>query len=402
MSASQELYSRACTRFPGGASRTTLAGGRPVRYAARGEGWRIVDVDGRELIDLHGDYSALVHGNAFPPVVAAARAALEHGSAFGTPTAAEVELADRLARRLGWAERWRFTGSGSEAVMAAARAARAVTGREKLLRFAGCYHGGWDALAAPGEEGVPAAVAEQVLTLPLGDGDGDGGGDGGGGGEALEAAFAAHGHEIACVLLDLMPNRAGLIPVSRELALLVRSLTRAHGAALILDEVITLRMAVGGMQAQYGIEGDMVTLGKLVGGGLPAGALGGRPEWLDVFDPARGADALPLAGTFAANPVSMRAGLAALQALDGAAIERIGALGARLRAGLSALGYEVGGDGSLCKLRSPEPKALWSRLYEHGVLIAADGLMSISTAMDEVVVDRALDAFAASRSSWGR
>lgn len=380
-SRSNELYGRAARRFPGGASRTTLAGGAPARYAAQGDGWRIVDVDGHELIDLHGDYSALVHGNAYGPVVAAARAALEHGSAFGMPTAAEVDLADALAERVGSAERWRFTGSGSDAVMAAVRAARAVSGRERVVRFAGCYHGGWDALAQPGERGVPRDVSDQTLTLPLGEAG------------AFEQALVEHDGQIACVLLDLMPNRAGLSAVEPAFAEVVRERTLAHGVALILDEVITFRLAPGGMQQRYGIEGDMVTLGKLIGGGLPVGALGGRSGWMDVFDPGR-ADAVALAGTFAANPVSMRAGLAALQALDGATIERIGALGTRLREGLIALGYEVAGEGSLCKLRSPEPKRLWSRLYEQGVLIAADGLMSISTVMDERVVDRVLRSFA--------
>lgn len=379
---SERLYRRASARFPGGASRTTLAAGTPVRYAARGEGWRVFDVDGHELIDLHGDYSALVHGNAFPPVVAAARAALEQGSAFGMPTAAELQLADCLAERFGWAQRWRFIGSGSEAVMAAARAARAATGRAKLVRFAGSYHGGWDALAAPGEGGVPQAVCEQVLTLPAGEE------------AAFERALERHGEQLAGVLLDLMPNRAGLAPAERGFARLVRERTRERGIALIVDEVISFRLAGGGMQELYGIEGDLVTLGKLVGGGLPVGALGGRPEWLDVFDPERAG--VPLAGTFAANPVSMAAGLAALQALDAAAIARIGALGEQLRAGLRALGYEVGGAGSLCKLRAPaDTRALWSRLYERGVLIAADGLISVATVMDEAVIERALAAFAA-------
>jgi glutamate-1-semialdehyde 2,1-aminomutase len=182
---------------------------------------------------------------------------------------------------------------------------------------------------------------------------------------------------------------------------MVRERTLAHGIALILDEVITFRLAPGGMGQRYGIEGDMVTLGKLIGGGLPVGALGGRPGWMDVFDPS-GEGAVALAGTFAANPVSMRAGLAALEALDGAAIARIDALGARLREGLIALGYEVAGEGSLCKLLSPEPKRLWSRLYEQGVLIAADGLMSISTVMDERVVDRALRAFAVLATARGQ
>ncbi|HEY2632775.1 MAG TPA: aminotransferase class III-fold pyridoxal phosphate-dependent enzyme [Solirubrobacteraceae bacterium] len=380
-SPTRALYERARKRFPGGSSRTTLSslGGPP--YALRGEGWKMVDVDGRELIDLHGDYSALVHGNTFAPVVQAARAALESGSAFGLPTPAEVELAECLAERVGWAERWRFTGSGSEAVMAAVRAARAASGRDMVVRFAECYHGGWDALSQPGAGGVPGRVRQDVLTMTLGDGNG------------LLNALDRHEGEIACVLLDLMPNRAGLHPVEVEFAKLVRDKTRSRGIALIVDEVITFRMARGGMQELYGIEGDIVTLGKLIGGGLPVGALGGRAEWMDVFDPSK-AGAVALAGTFAANPVSMRAGLAALDAFGPAQIERIGGLGERLRRGLEAQGYEVSGSGSLCKLHSDDLKAQWWRLYEQGVLIAADGLMSVSTAMDGAVVDRALQAFA--------
>jgi glutamate-1-semialdehyde 2,1-aminomutase len=377
---SLELYERARRRFPGGSSRTTLWVAPCPPYAYQGEGWRVRDVDGHDLIDLHGDYSALVHGNAFAPVTDAARAALERGSAFGLPTAAEVSLAECLAARVGWAERWRFTGSGTEAVMAAVRAARAVTGRDGVMRFADCYHGGWDALAAPGARGVPGGVARDVLTLPLGDS------------EAFLRALEEHERRLACVLLDPMPNRAGLRPVERSFAQLVREQTRARGVALIVDEVITFRMAEGGMQTLYGIEGDIVTLGKLIGGGLPVGALGGRAAWMDVFDPSR-PDSVALAGTFAANPVSMSAGLAALGALDADAIERIGRLGGLLREGLARLGYEVTGEGSLCKLHAPDLPALWHRLYEEGVLIAADGLACVSTAMDEAVVESALELF---------
>jgi glutamate-1-semialdehyde 2,1-aminomutase len=375
------LYERARRRFPGGSSRTTLWVEPHPPYALTGEGWRVRDVDGHELIDLHGDYSALVHGNAFAPVVAAARRAIEGGSAFGLPTAAEVELAECLAARMQWAERWRFTGSGTEAVMAAVRAARAVTGRDRVVRFAGCYHGGWDALAQPEARGVPASVRNEVVTLPLGDA------------EALVQALDEQEGRVACVLLDLMPNRAGLRAVGRAFAELVREQTGRRGIGLILDEVITFRMAPGGMQSMYGIEGDIVTLGKLIGGGLPVGALGGRAEWLDVFDPSR-SEGVALAGTFAANPVSMGAGLAAVQALDLGQIERIGALGERLRRGLERLGYDVSGAGSLCKLHAPELPRLWRRLYDGGVLIAVDGLMCVSTAMHDETVDRALEIFA--------
>ncbi|MGA9284775.1 MAG: aminotransferase class III-fold pyridoxal phosphate-dependent enzyme [Solirubrobacteraceae bacterium] len=376
----RDLYERARLRFPGGSSRTTLASVLPPPYAMRGAGAIVVDADGHETIDLHGDYSALIHGNAYAPVLAAARAALEEGSAFGLPTAAEVDLADCLAARIGWAERWRFTGSGSEAVMAAVRGARAASGREKVVRFADCYHGGWDALAKPGARGVPEGVRREVLTLPFADP------------SALVEAMDEHDGQVACVLLDLMPNRAGLRPLQPSFAQLVRSQTRKRGVALIVDEVITFRMAPGGMQELCGIEADIVTLGKLIGGGLPVGALGGRSEWMDVFDPSL-PDGVALAGTFAANPVSMRAGLAALQDLDVSAIERIGVLGERLRHGLASMGYEVTGAGSLCKLHFTDLPDLWRRLYGEGVLIAADGLVSVSTAMDEALIDHALELF---------
>jgi glutamate-1-semialdehyde 2,1-aminomutase len=376
----EDLYERARALFPGGSSRTTLFVAPHPPYASHGEGWRLTDTDGRELIDLHCDFSALVHGHAFAPALEAASAALARGSAFGLPSAAEVELAEHLAQRIGWASRVRFTGSGTEAVMAAVRAARAATGRELVVRFEHCYHGGWDALAQPGARGVPACASRSAPALPLGDAG------------ALCDLLDAHPGEVACVLLDLMPNRAGLHRLERSFVELVREQTRERGIALILDEVITFRMATGGMQELYGIEGDIVTLGKSIGGGLPVGALAGRPELMDVFDP-HNPSAVGLAGTFSANPVSMRAGLAALRALDAAEIERIGALGERLRAGLRERGYTVAGAGSLAKLHAPDMTALWRSAYRCGVLIGADGLMSVCTPMGEQTIDSALLAF---------
>jgi glutamate-1-semialdehyde 2,1-aminomutase len=374
------LYERARRRLPGGNSRSTVFVAPHPPYALRGDGWRVWDVDGHELIDLQCNYASLVHGHAFEPAVRAATQALAEGSAFGLPTAAEVELAERLGERLRWTERWRFAGSGSEAVMMAVRAARASTGRDGLLRFEGCYHGSWDAVVGAGASGVPAGAQRDVLTVPVGDE------------HALLTALEEHGERLACVLLDLMPNRAGLRPAAPAFARLVREQTARRGIVLILDEVITFRLSTGGLQELYGIEGDIVTLGKLIGGGLPIGAIGGRAEQLDVFDPRR-PDAVAHGGTFSANPVSLRAGLAALDALDAAAIARIDALGERLRGGLGALGYTVTGRGSLLKVHVADPTELWWRLYRAGALIALGGLMCVSTPMDETVIDRALVAF---------
>jgi glutamate-1-semialdehyde 2,1-aminomutase len=384
--ASAALYERAVGVLPGGNSRSTVFLAPHPPYARRGEGWRLIDVDGRELIDLSGNYASLVHGHAFPPAVQAATRALATGSAFGLPTAAEVELAECLAGRLPHAERWRFAGSGTEAVMLAVRAARAATGRPGLLRFEGCYHGNWDAVVPVGAAGVVRAAQSDVVSVPFGEE------------SAFLAALERHGEGLACVLLDLMPNRAGLRPAEPAFVRLVREHTARLGIVLILDEVITFRLALGGMQESYGLTGDVVVLGKLIGGGLPIGALGGRAAVMDHFDPRR-ADAVAHGGTFSANPVSLRAGLAAVRALDAAAIERINALGERLRAGLEELGYAVTGRGSLLKLHVSDLPELWWRLYREGVAIAGGGLVSICTPMDDAVVDRALAAFAGARAS---
>ncbi|HXC45828.1 MAG TPA: aminotransferase class III-fold pyridoxal phosphate-dependent enzyme [Solirubrobacteraceae bacterium] len=376
----QELYERALLSLPGGNARSTLFVAPHPPYAARGEGCEVLDVDGHRAIDLQNNYTALVHGHAFAPVARAAMAALAQGSAFGLPTLSEVELAECLAARVGWAERWRFANSGTEAVMMAVRAARAATGRDGLLRFANCYHGSWDAVVRRGSHGVPAAAQHDVLTLELGDE------------QAFVGALEEHAGRIAAVLLDPMPNRAGLRPLEPSFVRLVRDQTERHGIALVLDEVITFRLAPGGLHTLYGIEGDLIALGKMIGGGFPVGAVGGRGGFMDVFDPRR-PDAVAHGGTFSANPVTMRAGLAALEAFGSAEIDRVNALGERLRVGLRERGWSVSGQGSLLQIQAQDPTALWWRLYEAGVLIAGNGLMCISTPMDWQTIEKTLLAF---------
>lgn len=375
------LYERALGVLAGGNSRTTVFVPPHPPYAVRGEGWRVFDLDGHELVDLQCNYASLVHGHAFAPAVNAASEALAEGSAFGLPTPAEVEFAELLAQRLPWAPRWRFAGSGTEAVMMAVRAARAASGRDRLLRFDGSYHGSWEGVVPHGSPGVPEAAQRDTVTVPVGDE------------RAFLAALDEHGEHLACVLFDLMPNRAGLRPAAPRFASLVREQCTQRGIALVLDEIITFRLGVGGLQERYGIEGDLVVLGKAIGGGLPIGAIGGREEWMDIFDPRR-PEAVAHGGTFSANPVSLRAGLAALRALDSTTIERIDALGERLRVGLRELGCTVTGRGSLSKVHVADPIELWWRLYRAGVLIAGGGLMCVSTPMDEAVIDHALAAFA--------
>jgi glutamate-1-semialdehyde 2,1-aminomutase len=379
-SGADTLYERALASLPGGNTRTSVFVPPRPPYAVRGEGCELIDADGRRVLDLLNNYTALAHGHARAEIVEAAVDALRGGSCFGLPTEHEIALAERMRARIPAAAKWRFTNSGSEAVMMAIRLARAATGRSAILRFQGAYHGSYDAAMQPPARGVPESVEGEIITVAFGDGD------------ALRAALQAHGPRLACVLFDAMPNRAGLRAATPEFAGLLREQTKRHGVLLIQDEVITLRLASGGLQSLYAIEPDITTVGKVIGGGFPIGGVGGRDELMALFDP-RLADPVVHPGTFSANPVSMRAGAVALDLLTGDEIARINALGDRLRESLSHQGWEVSGQGSLLQVRGEDQGALWWSLYEHGILIAANGLLCISTAMGEAEVDRALEAF---------
>lgn len=380
---SRTLFERARAVLPGGNTRTTLFIPPHPPYAARGEGYELIDLEGHRLIDLHGNYTALVHGHAHPELVAAATEAVRDGSAFGLPTEAEIRLAETLRDRVGVVERIRFTNSGTEAVMMAVRAARAFTRRPAILRFEAAYHGTYDAVLPSSSPGITDGVRGESGGLPFGDEN------------AFRSALAKREGELACVLLDLMPNRVGLAAASQSFADLVRSETRRCGALLIVDEVITFRLGYGGLHAAYGLEPDLVTFGKVIGGGFPVGAFGGRADVMDVFDPSREAH-VPHGGTFSANPVTMRTGLAALDLLDEVEIARINGLGERLRHGLQAAGFDVVGRGSLLQIHGGEhQRELWWRLYEAGVLVTPNGLTCISTPMDEAVIDEAVERAAA-------
>jgi glutamate-1-semialdehyde 2,1-aminomutase len=379
--ASDALHARALAHLPGGNTRTTVYIAPHPPYVHSGRGYIVRDEDGRELIDLQNNYTALIHGHGHPGVTAAAIAAIRDGTAFGLPTRHEIALAAELSARVPAGERWRFANSGTEAVMMAIRAARAHTGRDAILRFDGAYHGAYDAVVAADAPGVPASVAGDALVAPVGDAD------------ALLDALDAHGDRLAAVVLDTMPNRAGLRPADPEFVALVRSETERRGILLICDEVLTFRVGRSGAHGRYGLRPDLVTLGKLIGGGFPVGAVGGREDIMAVFDPRR-PGAVGHGGTFSANPVTLRAGLATLEAWDQGEIERLNRLGDGLRAALTAQGWTVTGLGSLLRIHAADPAALWWRLYDEGVLIAVNGLACLSTPMDAGVVERVETAFA--------
>src|SRR3954466_8621569 len=340
-SASRKMHDRALASLPGGNTPSRVFMQPYPIYAGRGEGCRVWDVDGNEYIDCINNFTSLIHGHAHPVLVEAARQQLALGSAFGLPTASEIDLAELLASRLPSVDQVRFANSGTEAVMMALKAARAFTGRPKIAKCEGAYHGSYDYAEVsldpkPGEwgrnapvsvayaKGTPDNVLADVVTIPFNDAD------------AAVSLIREHGSELACVLVDPMPNRAGLAPADKAYLQALREATREVGALLIFDEVITFRLGLRGAQGIWGIDPDLTTLGKIIGGGLPVGAIGGAKDVSAVCDPRPGNPALPHGGTFSANPVTMRAGIAAMQLLDDAAFARLGAMGGAGRSGIDA------------------------------------------------------------------
>jgi glutamate-1-semialdehyde 2,1-aminomutase len=330
---SEALYARACRVIPGGVSSPVRAfravGGTPL-FMERGAGAQIFDADGRGYLDLVCSWGPLIAGHAHPAVVSAVSAALARGTTFGAPCAAEVELAERVVAAYPAAEQVRFVSSGTEAVMSAIRVARAFTGRDLIVKFAGCYHGHADHLLVaagsglatfgrPSSAGVPEAFTACTRVLPLDDD------------AALSALFAHEGGRIAAVIIEPVPANHGLLPQRQQFLAAIRKLTQAHGALLIFDEVICgFRLARGGAAEVLGITPDMATFGKVIGGGMPVGAFGGARRMMARLAPD--GDTYQ-AGTLSGNPVAMAAGLATLDLLEReAGWQKLEALGAELEA----------------------------------------------------------------------
>lgn len=368
------LTGRARAVMPSGNTRSTVFVPPSPPFAVSGSGAWVTDQLGHRVIDCNNNYTALIHGHADPHVQAAVMDVIGSGTAFGLPTGTEVALAEHLARRTD-IEQWRFSNSGTEAVMTAIRAARAYTGRDVVLRFAGSYHGTTDAVVDATAPGVPTSIGDSVVVVPQGDR------------AAFDAALAEHAHDLAAVLIDLMPNRAGLEPADADFVRYVRETTSARGALLVVDEVISFRLAVGGLHRSYGIDPDLVTLGKVVGGGFPVGAVGGRADVMAVFDPTRSSP-VGWGGTFSANPVTMTAGLAALKRFGEDEVRCLNARGDALRRRLRDLGVAVTGRGSLLRIREHvDLGSLWWHLYRSGVMAGTNGLIALSTPMTDADVD---------------
>jgi glutamate-1-semialdehyde 2,1-aminomutase len=342
---SEELFARAQRVIPGGVNSPVRAfkavGGSPL-FVVSGEGARVRDADGNVYVDYLGSWGPLILGHAHPDVVRAVRDAALAGTSYGAPCPAEVELAERVVRLMPSIEKVRFVSSGTEATMSALRLARGFTGRSKILKFEGCYHGHADGLlvaagsgvatlAIPGSPGVPAGTVADTLTAPFNDL------------RAVEAVVSAHGRDLAAVIVEpVVGNMGCVLPAAGYLEGL-REITRRAGTLLIFDEVITgFRLGLGGAQAQYRIAPDLTCLGKIIGGGLPVGAYGGRAEIMGRVAPE---GPVYQAGTLSGNPLAMAAGAAALDALQAPGIyDRLGALAARLADGLGAVAKAAGAE----------------------------------------------------------
>ncbi len=373
---SEELYGRACRVMPGGVNSPVRAfravGGAPHFYASAA-GATFTDVDGNSFIDYVMSWGPLILGHAHPEVLAAIGRAAARGTSFGAPCALEVELAERVVASYPGCEMVRFVSSGTEAVMAAVRLARGVTGRSRVLKFDGCYHGHVDALlvnagsglatfGTPSSAGVPAALAELTVVVPLDDE------------MALETAFDRFGGELAAVIIEPVPANAGLLLQRREFLCRLLDGARRRGALVIFDEVISgFRIGSGGAAAHYGVTPDLATFGKVIGGGMPVGAYGGRRDLMEQVAPL---GPVYQAGTLSGNPVAMAAGLATLDLLaqqDGwSRLEELGTgLAERVGEVLRRNGYPASWVhlGSLfwLVLQSGEPPRRWNRVASDGV-----------------------------------
>jgi glutamate-1-semialdehyde 2,1-aminomutase len=329
--------------LPGGVDSPVRAfravGGIPPVFASA-QGAHLRDEDGNEYVDMVLAYGPHILGHGAQPIVTALRAQLERGVAFGGPTALEVELAERVINAMPAVEMVRFVNSGTEATMSALRLARAATGRDRIAKCSGAYHGHADmllveagsgvaTLGIPGSPGVPAAAVRDTLTVPYNDV------------AAVEALFAAQGEQIAALIVEAVAGNMGCVPPHPGYLQALREITARHGALLVFDEVMTgFRVAYGGAQQLFGVTPDLTCLGKVIGGGLPVGAYGGRRDLMEMVAPS---GPVYQAGTLSGNPLAMAAGCAALDALrDGAAYERLERLGAHLAAGLAAAAEDAG------------------------------------------------------------
>lgn len=340
---SEALFAEALRHIPGGVNSPVRAfravGGSPF-FAQRARGCRVWDADGNEYLDYVGTWGPAIHGHAHPRIVQAVKDAAESGTSFGIPNPLEVAMARRICELVPSIQKVRLCNSGTEACMSAVRLARGFTRRDKIVKFEGCYHGHVDSLLVkagsgaltfghPDSAGVPAAFTQHTVVLPFNDVD------------AVKNAFLANSNQVAAIILEPVPGNAGLYLPKPGYLEFLREITLEEGALLVFDEVMTgFRLAAGGAQGRFGVQPDLTCLGKIIGGGLPVGAFGGRADIMDLLAPS---GPVYQAGTLSGNPLAMAAGLAALELLTADnTYERLEALGSQLETGLATAIRDAG------------------------------------------------------------
>ncbi len=416
-SRSGKLYQRACQVMPGGNTRTSLFWPPHQLYAEFGSGTCVVDVDGVERVDWNNNFTALIHGHAHPTIVERVREQIGRGLCVGMSTESEIALAELICSRVPSIEHIRFANTGTEAVMAAIKAARAYTMRPKIAKCEGVYHGTSDLMeisnastpeewcddeapaSVPMSRGTPDGVLKDIIILPFNNT------------EASKRLLNRHADELAGVIIDPMPVRSGLIPAKREYLDMLRSFTRRNGSVLIFDEVLTFRLDYHGAQTKFGCEPDLTSLGKIIGGGMPVGAVGGKRDIMAVFDP-RESFAVWHGGTFNGNPMTMVAGLACMELLTLDAFRRLDELGDMTRSKVreavvgAGMAGQVTGMGSLLRIHCterpltgyrsfyPTPEEacnlVWLMVYllNHGFLMTRMGTAALSTITTEAEIER--------------
>ena len=422
MSKSEQLFEKALKVLPGGVSRNTIFRTPQPFYAEQGQGCYVTDVEGVTRIDFANNMASLIHGHAYPGIVDSVSKQLAKGSCFTMATEVEVDYAQLLCDRVPSFDKIRFVNSGTEAVMAMLKASRAYTNKAKIAKVEGAYHGAYDYAevsqtanpsnwgdvdkpnSTPVAIGTPEKALEDVVVIPFNDVD-----------RAIKI-LNQHKDEIACILVDLLPHRVGLIPASKNFINALHKWTRANNSLLAFDEVITFRTNYRGAQQNYDVEPDLTALGKVIGGGFPVGALAGRDEVMKVLDPTEAKVLLPHSGTFSANPITMTAGFAAMKDFDQAAVTKLNDLANYAKAEISKAIADVGiaacvtGSGSMFRVHLKErpPKnyreayvdktesalitKLLDHLFDNGIMLINTCSATLSTAMGKKEIDHLVSA----------
>jgi glutamate-1-semialdehyde 2,1-aminomutase len=423
-SRSAQLYERALQIMPGGASRNTILRKPHPLYAVKGEGFRVTDIEGVERIDFANNMASLVHGHSHPKIVEAVTAQMQKGTAYTLATEQEIEFAELLVDRCDSYDKIRFVNSGTEAVMGCLKAARAFTGRPKIAKVEGAYHGLYDyaevsqtanpqtwgdahhPTSVPVAYGTPQKALDDVIILPFNDP------------ELAIELLDQHAADLACVIVDPVPHRVGLVPIADAFLMTLREWTSKNGSLLIFDEVITFRASFGGAQEWYDVKPDLTATGKMIGGGFPVGALAGKREVMDVMNPLSEKVLFPHSGTFSANPITMTAGYTAMKLYDREAVARLNALGERARLQIGDAIEQTGipacvtGAASMLRVHmKPEPPkdyrdcfineeetkrllVLLDHLFDNGIMIINTCTAMLSTVMTEREIDFLTDTLA--------